>query len=130
MLGRGDSQTDQQVEQTGCTLTRSAGFACGRLARLPKTRFTHCAHSGRLPVRRLLSLHVEQLRLRDHQPSAPYRMATKEETGVAEKKQNRLDVVGRDVSAGLMTYDEIAAKYGCSKALVAKKKARMEWGAK
>lgn len=37
---------------------------------------------GRLPVRtELLSLHVEQLRLRDRKPSAPYRMATKEELG-------------------------------------------------
>ena len=46
---------------------------------------------------------------------------------MAEKKQIDWDVVGRDVSAGLMTYDEIAAKYGCSKALVVRKKHLHGW---
>lgn len=46
---------------------------------------------------------------------------------MAEKKQIDWDVVGRDVSAGLMTYDEIATKYGCSKALLMRKKKALGW---
>ena len=38
--------------------------------------------AGRLPIRTdLLSLHVEQLHLRDRKPASMYRMATKEELG-------------------------------------------------
>ena len=60
---RGDSKTDQQIGQTDCTNPIGL-LPGGRLARL--FVIARIARIGRLPVRtELLSLHVEQLRLRD-----------------------------------------------------------------
>ena len=78
---RGDSQTDQQVNKL--IALNPMGWLCLWAAGAIAENALHALRAfGRLPVRtELLSLHVEQLRLRDRKPSAPYRMATKEELG-------------------------------------------------